>query len=198
MRITGGQAKGRVLASPKGLKIRPTTDQVREAIFNIIGQDLSGLKVLDLFAGTGSLGLESLSRGALSALFIDSSQQSVNLIKKNLATCGHQGSGAAIKRDLRRGITLNHPLIKESVDLVFVDPPYRNNIISFLLEELSTKEVVSSGSLVVAESSKSESPPVSLKPFQMVDTRLYGITRISIYEYEAKNEWKNSYLSRIF
>ena len=188
MRITGGQAKSRVLASPKGLKIRPTTDQVREAIFNIIGQDLSGLKVLDLFAGTGSLGLESLSRGALSALFIDSSQQSVNLIKKNLAICGYQGSGAAIKRDLRRGIPLNHPLIKESVDLVFVDPPYRNNIISFLLEELSTKEVVSSGSLVVAESSKGESPPVSLKPFQMVDTRLYGITRISIYEYEAKNE----------
>ena len=81
MRITGGQAKNRVLASPKGLKIRPTTDQVREAIFNIIGQDLSGLKVLDLFAGTGSLGLESLSRGALSALFIDSSQQSLDLIK---------------------------------------------------------------------------------------------------------------------
>jgi len=186
MRITGGQAKSRVLASPKGLKIRPTTDQVREAIFNIIGQDLSGLKVLDLFAGTGSLGLESLSRGALSTLFIDSSQQSVNLIKKNLAICGYQGSGAVLKRDLRRGIPLNHPLIKESVDLVFIDPPYRNNIISFLLEELSTKEVVSSGSLVVAESSKSERPPVSLKIFQVVDTRLYGITRISIYEYEAK------------
>jgi 16S rRNA (guanine966-N2)-methyltransferase len=186
MRITGGQAKSRVLASPKGLKIRPTTDQVREAIFNIIGQDLSGLKVLDLFAGTGSLGLESLSRGALSALFIDSSQESVNLIKKNLAICGYKGSGAVLRRDLRRGIPLNHLLTKEIIDLVFLDPPYRDNIISFLLKELSTKEVVSSGSLAVAESSKSESPPVSVENFQMVNTRLYGITRISVYEYEAK------------
>jgi 16S rRNA (guanine966-N2)-methyltransferase len=185
MRITGGQAKSRVLSSPKGLKIRPTTDQVREAIFNIIGQDLSGLKVLDLFAGTGSLGLESLSRGALSALFIDSSQQSVNLIKKNLAICGYEGSGAVLRKDLGRGIPLNHPLIKGIVDLVFLDPPYRNKIIPFLLEELSTEEVVSSGSLVVAESSKNEELPVSVKNFQMVDTRLYGITRISIYEYEA-------------
>jgi len=186
MRITGGQAKSRVLASLKGLKIRPTTDQVREAVFNIIGQDLSGVRVLDLFAGTGSLGLESLSRGALSALFIDSSQQSVNLIKKNLAICGYQGSGAVLRRDLRRGIPLNHPFIKGIVDLVFLDPPYRNNIISFLLEELSTKEVVSPGSLVVAESSKSKRPPVSVENFQMVDTRLYGITRISVYEYEVK------------
>ncbi len=186
MRITGGQAKSRVLTSPKGLKIRPTTDQVREAIFNIIGQDLTGLRVLDLFAGTGSLGLESLSRGALSALFIDNSQKSVNLIKKNLAICGYQGSGTVLKWDLRRGIPLNHKLIKEIVDLVFLDPPYRNNIIPFLLEELSTREVVSSGSLMVVESSKSERPPVSVENIQMADTRLYGNTRISVYEYEAK------------
>ena len=186
MRITGGQAKSRVLASPKGLKIRPTTDRVREAIFNIIGPDLSGLKVLDLFAGTGSLGIESLSRGALSVLFIDSSQQSINLIKRNLTICGYQDSGAVLRRDLRKGIPLKHPLIKEIVDLVFLDPPYRKNIISFLLGELSTKEVLSSGSLVVAESSKSDAPPVSVENFQILDTRLYGITRISVYEYEAK------------
>lgn len=186
MRITGGQAKSRVLASPKGLKIRPTTDQVREAIFNIIGQDLSGLNVLDLFAGTGSLGLESLSRGALSALFIDSSQESINLIKRNLEICGYKGSGTILRRDLRRGIPLNHLLMKEIVDLVFLDPPYRNNINSFLLEELSIKEVVSSGSLAVAESSKRENPPVSIENFQMVNTRLYGMTRITVYEYEAK------------
>ena len=186
MRITGGQAKSRVLASPKGLEIRPTTDQVREAIFNIIGQDLSGLRVLDLFAGTGSLGLESLSRGAMSALFIDSSQQAVNLIRKNLTICGYQDSAAVLRRDLRTGIPTSHPLIKELFDLVFLDPPYRNKIISSLLEELSTKEVVSSGSLAVAESSKSEKPPASVEYFQMVDTRLFGTTRISVYKYEAK------------
>jgi 16S rRNA (guanine966-N2)-methyltransferase len=85
MRITGGEVRGRRLESPKGMAIRPTSDRVREAIFNIIGQDLSGLNVLDLFAGTGSLGIEALSRGALHALFVDNSQKSINLIKKNLA-----------------------------------------------------------------------------------------------------------------
>ena len=78
MRITGGEVKGRRLASFRGMNIRPTADRVREAVFNIIGQDLAGLKVLDLFAGTGSMGLESLSRGARQAVFIDKSQQAIN------------------------------------------------------------------------------------------------------------------------
>ncbi len=82
MRITGGQGKGRLLGSLKGLKIRPSSDRVKEAIFNLIGHDVAGFKVLDLFAGTGSLGLEALSRGASWALFIDNSQQSIKLIKK--------------------------------------------------------------------------------------------------------------------
>ena len=100
MRITGGRVKARILASPKGLIIRPTTDQVREAIFSIIGQNLSGLKVLDLFAGTGSLGLEALSRDALFSFFIDNSQQSISLIKKNIALCEYQNSAFILKMDL--------------------------------------------------------------------------------------------------
>ncbi|MBW2217733.1 MAG: RsmD family RNA methyltransferase, partial [Deltaproteobacteria bacterium] len=102
MRITGGQVKGRIIASPKGMNIRPTSDRVREAIFNLIGQDLSGLKVLDLFAGTGSLGLESLSRGTQHAVFIDNSQQALKLIRKNLVTCGFENSGTVLRRDLKK------------------------------------------------------------------------------------------------
>ena len=84
MRITGGRAKGRQLASPKGYDIRPSSDLVRQAIFNLIGHEMNSLSVLDLFAGTGSLGIEALSRGAGRALFIDRSDQAIRLIKKNL------------------------------------------------------------------------------------------------------------------
>jgi len=114
MRITGGKAKGRILASPRGMDIRPTTDRVREAIFNIIGHDLSGLKVLDLFAGTGILGIEALSRGAGLVIFIDKSQRSIKLIKKNLAICGYQSSGKILKLDLRMGIPKSHPVLNGS------------------------------------------------------------------------------------
>ena len=186
MRITGGQAKGRRLAPFKGRHIRPTTDQIRETIFNIIGQDLCGLKVLDLFAGTGSLGLEALSRGAQCALFIDKSRYAVNLIRRNAVICGFENACSVIKRDLRKGLPWDHPLMKEAVDLVFLDPPYGKKAIPLLVSELSTKDVLSSRSLAVAESGKNEKLPFSLGEFQIIDTRVYGDTRISLYAYEAQ------------
>jgi len=185
MRITGGQVKGKILASPKGHNIRPTSDQVREAIFNIIGQDLSKQRVLDLFAGTGSLGLEALSRGAAFALFIDSSQQSINLIRKNLAICGYQRSGVILRRNLRKAIPQNHSQLKGKFDLIFLDPPYRKDFIPLLIEDLRGKDLISSGSRVIAESLKTEALPVYFGNLELTDTRVYGDTKISIYEYEA-------------
>ena len=114
MRITGGEARGRHLESPKGMAIRPTSDRVREAVFNIIGQDLSGIRVLDLFAGTGSLGIEALSRGASHAFFVDNSQKSIYLIKKNLVLCGYQDSASVVKINLRHGIPRNCRLLKDT------------------------------------------------------------------------------------
>jgi len=186
MRITGGQAKGRILAPLKGMNIRPTADQIRETIFNIVGQDLWGLKALDLFAGTGSLGLEALSRGAQRVIFIDKSRQAVNLVKRNLAICGFESSGSVIRRDLRKGIPWEHPLMKEAIDLVFLDPPYGKKAIPPMVAKLSTKDVLSPGSLAVAESGKKEKLPLSLGKFQMIDTRVYGDTRISLYAYEVQ------------
>jgi 16S rRNA (guanine966-N2)-methyltransferase len=186
MRITGGQVKGRPVASPKRLTIRPSSDLIREAVFNIIGQDLSDQKVLDLFAGTGSLGLEALSRGALWAFFVDNSQQSINLIKKNLALLGYQRHGVVIRKDLRKGFPQGHSILKERFDLVFLDPPYRKGLASFWLEQLSTRSLLSSGALIIAESAKNEEFPVSLGDLEMVDTRYYGDTRITIYGYEVR------------
>ncbi len=185
MRITGGQLKGRLLVSPRGFGIRPTSDQVREAIFNIIGQDLREVKVLDLFAGTGILGLEALSRGALSVVLVDISPQSTKLIRKNLALCEHQDSRVIIRRDLRKGIRRIHILSKQIFDLVFLDPPYGRNFIPLILSELSTMDILSKRSRVVAESSKTEKLPVSFESLEMVDARSYGDTKISVYAYEA-------------
>jgi 16S rRNA (guanine966-N2)-methyltransferase len=185
MRITGGQLKGRLLASPRGLGIRPTSDQVRESIFNIIGQDLNGVKGLDLFAGTGILGIETLSRGASSVVFADISTRSISLIKKNLALCKHQDCGIIIRRDLRKGIRKIRFISRQIFDLVFLDPPYGKHFIPLILSELSTMDILSHRSRVVAESSKTEKLPVSFGNLEMVDARSYGDTKISVYAYEA-------------
>ena len=183
MRITGGQGKGRLLGSLKGLKIRPSSDRVKEAIFNLIGHDVAGFKVLDLFAGTGSLGLEALSRGASWALFIDNSQQSIKLIKKNLTLCGYEPSGFIFKKNLIRGLPWKHPLMEKKFDLVFIDPPYGKNLILPLLKELSDRELLVPPSIVVAESSKADMLPSIIGELRLVNMRAYGETRISIYHY---------------
>jgi len=184
MRITGGQSKGRLLSTLKGLNIRPSSDKVRETIFNLLGQDVSGMKVLDLFAGTGSLGIEALSRGALSALFIDNSRQAVQLIRKNLTLCGYESSCSVLKRDLIRGLPYGHSLIKNRVDLVFIDPPYGKELIPPILRRLSEKEVLSPSSIVVAESSKNDQLPSIFAKLRLIDTRIYGETKIDIYNFK--------------
>ncbi len=184
MRITGGQSRGRLLASLKGSRIRPTSDKVRESIFNLLGQDMMGLKVLDLFAGTGSLGIEALSRGALWALFIDHSKQAIQLILKNLRVCGYQASGHVLKRDLTRDLPWEHPLMKEQIDLIFIDPPYGKDLVLPVLSKLSQKGILKPSCVAVTESSKTDLLPSMIGKFQLYDTRLYGETKIEIFHCE--------------
>lgn len=183
MRITGGQIKGRLLAPLKDSKIRPSSDKVRESIFNIIGQDITDRKVLDLFAGTGSLGIEALSRGAIGALFIDNSPQCIKLIKKNLELCGYEPSGCVLRKDLTRGLPWKHSLMKKTFDLVFIDPPYGKSFIPPILSELSDREILAPHSLVVAESSKNDKLAVTFGRLHLTDIRTYGDTEINIYRY---------------
>jgi 16S rRNA (guanine966-N2)-methyltransferase len=183
MRITGGKARGRYLASLKGKKIRPTSDRVREAIFSLIGQDATGFNVLDLCAGTGCLGIEALSRGATGALFIDNALQSLRLIKKNLALCGFESRGSLLKRDLSKGLPGAHILIKEKFDLVFIDPPYQRKVIPQVITDLSKRNLLASSSIVVAESSKADTIPDVLGELRLASLKTYGKTKISIYLY---------------
>lgn len=188
MRVTGGQVRGRHLAPLKGLQIRPSSDLVRQAIFNLIGQDIPGIMVLDLFAGTGSLGIEALSRGALGTLFIDRSIQAIKLINKNLQRCGYEAVGSSMKKDLGRGMPRNRAFLKNRFGLVFMDPPYGKGFIPPLLKELSERKILSPSSIVVTESSKIDTLPASLRELQQVDRRTYGETKISIYHYGGTHE----------
>lgn len=181
MRITGGTAKGRRLLTAKGMSIRPTSDKVREAIFNIIGQELSDLFVLDLFAGTGSLGIESLSRNAAYAIFVDKSPSAINLIKKNLALCSYENISHVIKKDLRKGIGQIFFSLKDTFDLVFIDPPYRKKLIPPLLTEISSVLSLSDDARIIAELSRDEDLPHSVGCLNKTDVRIYGDTQICFY-----------------
>ncbi|MFC1823694.1 16S rRNA (guanine(966)-N(2))-methyltransferase RsmD [Thermodesulfobacteriota bacterium] len=186
MRITGGLAKGRHLAPLKGLKIRPSSDLVRESIFNILGQNLTGLMVLDLFAGTGSLGIEALSRGASRALFIDRSWQAIKVIKQNLKLCGYTNSGDVLKRDLTLPLPRKQSTMKKKIDLVFLDPPYGQKLLVPLLEQISDRGIMTSPSTVIAECAKSDVLPVSLGCLQLINQKTYGETCIYLYHFEEE------------
>ena len=174
------------MASFKGLDIRPTSDRVREAIFDLLGHDLPGEKVLDLFAGTGSLGIEALSRGAAWALFMDHSLKAMELISKNLKLCGLEAQGFALRKDLLKGFPRRHRLLEEKINLVFVDPPYRKSMILPVLEELSERKILGCPSILVAQSEQREVLPPRVRSLQTVNSRTYGETRITIYRHEGQ------------
>ncbi|MDZ7699851.1 MAG: 16S rRNA (guanine(966)-N(2))-methyltransferase RsmD [Deltaproteobacteria bacterium] len=208
MRITGGSDSGRILSKiPRSALIRPTSDKVREAIFSILGQDLDGIAVLDLFSGTGSLGLEALSRGAGSAVFIDHSREAIRLIRKNIALCGHGESARVLRKDLRKGLPKALSSTQQPFDLVFLDPPYRFTGIPFVMAYLTKDKRLSPGAWAVAETSTHNRLPPQIGYLRAVDTRSYGDTRITFYVHKphesAKStrrhhEFKNGNLPRLF
>jgi 16S rRNA (guanine966-N2)-methyltransferase len=183
MRITGGRLRGRRLASIGGASIRPTSDKVREAVFSMVGQDLTGWVVLDLFAGTGSLGIEAISRGASGAVFVENARDALKVLRRNLGLCSVLGSVTAVvlEWDIRTGIPWRHPMMKGPFDLVFLDPPYREPVRLGVLKDLAASAQLSGGAWIVAESSKKETLPETIGRLKMSDTRTYGDTRIALY-----------------
>jgi 16S rRNA (guanine966-N2)-methyltransferase len=186
MRITGGRLRGRHLVSFKGLEIRPTSDRVRESIFDLLGHHLTGERVLDLFAGTGSLGIEALSRGAAWALFIDRSPKAVELIVRNLKLCGLEAQGVVLRKDLVKGFPLRHRLLEEKADLVFVDPPYRMGMLLPVLEGIGSLGILESTATLVVQSEQREVLPPRMSRLEMVKSRIYGETRITLYRHEGQ------------
>ena len=152
MRIVGGQFRGRTLATPKTLAVRPTADRLREALFNILvhayGDPVAGARVLDLFAGTGALGLEALSRGAAFALFIDDAAEARALMRENVEALGLGGMSRIFRRDATK-LGAAHPV--EPFSLVFLDPPYRQGLAEKALASAQAGGWLKPDALVVVE-----------------------------------------------
>lgn len=169
MRVIGGEWRGRVIAAPRGRKVRPTLDRVREAWMSIVQLSLPGARVLDLFAGSGALGIEALSRGAESAQFVDSDGNSLAAIRANL-----DGLGAADRATLTRGdaIEFAASLAADCYDVVFADPPYAD-VAAAKLAELWLATPFST--VIGIEHARSQVMPAG------GDTRHYGDSRITFY-----------------
>lgn len=179
MRVSGGKFKRRELKTPKGSKTRPTSGITRESIFNIISDHIYNAFVLDLFAGSGSLGIEALSRGAASCIFVENDKIPLNCIKENISRLDLNSCSKIVKKKLPEEIP--SIFMDQKPDLIFMDPPYSMGFINSTLEMLKKYSFVSSDTIIIAEHSKKESPDVS--GFQIKDTRKYGKSLVSFLHY---------------
>ena len=175
MRVITGTARGRKLLEPDGMAVRPTTDMVKEAMFNIVQFDIEGRRVLDLFAGTGQLGIEALSRGAAECVFIDESAKSVKLVRTNLERCALRGrvEQADSIGFLRQG---------GKFDLIFLDPPYDSDLLEKALEVIQNVDILNDGGIIVCESRREKSMPELSAPYRKTLSRRYGKVCLTVYK----------------
>ena len=169
MRVITGTARGRRLREPEGMATRPTTDNVKESMFNLIQFDIEGRRVLDLFAGTGQLGIEALSRGARSAVFVDESRAAVQLVRANLALCRLQGESLGYLRTCGK------------FDLIFLDPPYDTGLLDKALENVVQFDILAEGGIIVCESRREKVLPQLRAPYHLLTERNYGKIKLTLY-----------------
>lgn len=169
MRVISGKAKGRVLKTPNGSLTRPTTDRVKEALFSIIQFEIPGAKVLDLFGGTGQLGVEALSRGAASATFVDAREDACKLITENLKLTNLEGQGKVVRSDYAAYLYR----CREKYSIIFLDPPYAEEFLEKSIKIISEIDILHSGGIIIAER------PVG----KVLDSAVPGFTRSKDYKY---------------
>ncbi len=173
MRIIAGKHRGRILAEFRGEDIRPTSDRVKESLFQILTPRLLGARVLDLFCGSGALGLEALSRGAKYAVFNDISRDSLAVCKKNLAVLKEEGELHAL--DYSACLMS----VSGAFDLIFSDPPYKADLTADILRLVAERGLLKAGGLVVCESEREERAP---QGWEVFDFRSYGRTKITMFQ----------------
>ena len=183
MRIVGGEFKGRALATPRSNDIRPTTDRTRESLFNILShtypEALDGARVLDCFAGTGAVGLEALSRGAASVLFVETSVEGRGLLRTNIESMGLQGRAKIYRRD---ATSLGPVGTMEPFDLMFADPPYGKGLGEQAFRAAQEGGWLNDGALAILEERAGVDPDVG-DGFEAIESREFGDTRMHFYRY---------------
>ena len=178
MRVIAGTARSIPLKSPAGMDTRPTTDKIKETLFNILQFDIEGRRVLDLFAGTGQLGIECLSRGAASAVFIDRDRAAVQLVKDNLKSCGL--SGTVLCAD-----SLSYLRSCGQFDLIFIDPPYDSGLYDEVLRTINQVDILSEGGIIIVEARRDTPLPEMEPPYRLMKEYRYGKVKIRSYTKES-------------
>jgi len=179
VRIISGKFKGHKLVSFDEEHIRPTTDRVKESVFNILTAHLDSARVLDLFSGTGSLGLEAFSRGASTVEMVEINPKSIKVIQKNLARLKITEGIKILKRDAMEFVKKYNGL---PYDVILIDPPFPLKICEAILKEISQSQVANSGTRIFIEHSKQEPLPLEIDSLRCIDTRSYGDKLAAFYE----------------
>jgi len=190
MRIISGTSKGRRLATRKSQALRPTSDRVKESMFDILGAEVQGKVVLDLYAGTGNLGIEALSRGATRAFFVEKGRQALRVIQKNLSECGMQERAELLPKDVLRAIGI----LKEReacFDLMFMDPPYAKGLIQRTLMKLRANPIYHEDSILVVEHDRREPIPEQSGGWELIRQRRIGDTVLSFLTPASRREGGN-------
>lgn len=175
MRVITGIARGKRLVTPDGSDVRPTSDKVKEALFSALQFDIEGRRVLDLFAGSGQLGIEALSRGAESCVFVDNSRASLNLVKKNLEITGLSVNAKVVQSDFSSFAAM----CRDTFDIVFLDPPYAAGILCDAIK--AVLPLMSDFGMIICEYPPEVTIPESVAGFSVYRTYRYGKINISIY-----------------
>ncbi len=179
IRVIGGEKRGFRLAVPSGGDLRPTSNRVREALFNILSHKISRARVLDLFAGTGAIGIEALSRGAGHCRFIERNRAAVAALRRNLEVCDLTSRASILRGEIPR--VLSRLPESETFDLVFVDPPYGQNVGEEVLRALGQTGLLSPHSVVVLEHRKTAPPLPRVGPLSLGRSARYGDTILSFF-----------------
>ena len=182
MRVITGIARGRRLKEPSGMETRPTADRVKEGIFSSIQFEVEGRKVLDLFGGTGQMGIEALSRGATHCTFVDLQKQAVAIIRENVNSTGFADQSTVIQGDALAFLSR----CREKFDLIFLDPPYGSGLLEKAMELITTIDIVSENGIIVCENGSNSGWPVVAEPYRMQKEYRYGKIRTALYRRNAE------------
>ena len=184
MRVITGKARGIQLKTPEGLHTRPTTDRVKEALFSIIQFEIPGANVLDLFGGTGQLGIEALSRGANRAVFVDEREDACRLIRENLKRTKLEGSASVVRSDYLSYLKR----CKETFQIILLDPPYAEVFLENSLKMITEIDILQSGGIIVAERPVGKELPWEFPGFSRSRDYKYGKTLLTIYRKTEEGE----------
>ena len=184
MRVITGTARGRRLGELKGQETRPTTGKVKEGVFSALQIDIEGRRVLDLFAGTGQMGIEALSRGAQSCTFVDCRKDAAQLVRDNLAVCALADRAQVVCGDAMGYLSS----LRTQYDLIFLDPPYADDTLERAIAHIARFDILAPGGIIVAECPADKQLPALSAPYHIHREYRYGKIKVTVYHRDGENE----------